>query len=141
MALQSEPVQAFPVGSVFIAVVSTNPATLLGYGTWSAFGAGRVLVGLDSGDSDFNTVEETGGSKTSTPDAHTGTAVASHSATATGQASAGATQRGTTSSTLTLGTHTHQTPVLSHSVTQPSNHAALSVVQPYIVVYMWKRTA
>jgi len=56
--------QAFPIGSVFIAVVSTNPATLLGYGTWSAFGAGRVLVGLDSGDTDFDTAEETGGAKT-----------------------------------------------------------------------------
>jgi hypothetical protein len=55
---------AFPVGSVFIAVVSTNPGTLLGYGTWSAFGAGRVMVGLDSGDTAFDTVEETGGAKT-----------------------------------------------------------------------------
>src|SRR3990172_7594580 len=58
-----------PVGFVFISVVSTNPATLLGYGTWSAFGAGRVLVGLDSGDTDFDTVEETGGAKTVTLDA------------------------------------------------------------------------
>lgn len=56
--------EAFPVGSVFIAVVSTNPATLLGYGTWNAFGAGRVLVGVDTGDPDFDTVEETGGAKT-----------------------------------------------------------------------------
>src|SRR3972149_3898041 len=53
-----------PVGFVFVSVVSTNPATLLGYGTWSAFGAGRVLVGLDAGDADFDTVEETGGAKT-----------------------------------------------------------------------------
>ena len=56
--------EAFPVGSVFIGVVSTNPNTLLGYGTWSAFGAGRVMVGLNSGDTDFDTVEETGGAKT-----------------------------------------------------------------------------
>jgi hypothetical protein len=54
----------YPVGSVYInAAVSTNPGTLLGFGTWAAFGAGRVLVGLDAGDVDFDTVEETGGAK------------------------------------------------------------------------------
>ena len=98
---------AWPIGSVFIAVVSTNPNTLLGYGTWSAFGAGRVLVGLDAADPDFDTVGETGGSKTSahghgvgtiaadshaahwhaiganaTISAHSGTAVNAHSGTA-----------------------------------------------------------
>ena len=57
----------YPVGSIYInAAVSTNPATLLGFGTWAAFGAGRVMVGLDSGDSDFDTAQETGGSKTHT---------------------------------------------------------------------------
>src|SRR5688572_10208513 len=58
--------QAFPVGSVFIAVVSTNPGTLLGYGTWSAFAAGQMLVGIDAGQTEFDTVEETGGAKTHT---------------------------------------------------------------------------
>lgn len=60
----------WPIGSVFTSVVSTNPATLLGFGTWSAIAAGRVLIGLDAGDADFDTAEETGGSKTATVDAH-----------------------------------------------------------------------
>src|SRR3990172_8254878 len=60
-----------PVGFVFISVVSTNPATLLGYGTWSLFGAGRTLIGIDSGDPDFDTVEETVGAKTVASSAQT----------------------------------------------------------------------
>jgi hypothetical protein len=56
----------YPVGSVYInASSSSNPATLLGFGTWEAFGAGRVMVGLNGSDTDFDTAEETGGSKTS----------------------------------------------------------------------------
>jgi hypothetical protein len=55
---------AYPVGSIYMnASVSTNPATLFGFGTWESFGAGRVLVGVDSGDSSFDTLGETGGSK------------------------------------------------------------------------------
>ena len=56
----------FPIGAIYINVTGTNPAAELGYGTWSAFGAGRVLVGVDTGDTDFDTVMETGGSKTAT---------------------------------------------------------------------------
>ncbi len=118
------PVEAFPVGAVFIAVVSTDPATLLGYGTWSAIAAGRVLVGLDSGDSDFNTVEETGGAKTVTS---TGT-ISAIAATATA-----AGRVGTGAATVAQQTHTHAAPTYTGNAT--------SVVQPYFVVYMWKRTA
>jgi hypothetical protein len=53
----------FPVGSIYISTTSTNPATLFGFGTWVAFGAGRAIVGQDTGDSSFDTLEETGGSK------------------------------------------------------------------------------
>jgi hypothetical protein len=57
----------YPVGSIYVnATSSSNPSTLLGFGTWEAFGAGRVLVGLNASDTDFDTAEETGGSKTST---------------------------------------------------------------------------
>ena len=55
---------SWPVGSVYIAVDSTSPATRFGGGTWAAFGVGRVLVGLDAGDVDFDTAEEIGGAKT-----------------------------------------------------------------------------
>ena len=57
----------YPVGSIYVnASVDTNPATLLGFGTWIAFGEGRVMVGQDTGDTDFDTLGETRGAKTHT---------------------------------------------------------------------------
>ena len=55
----------YPIGSIYInAAVSTNPATLLGFGTWSLAGQGNVLVGYKSGDTDFGTLGATPGAKT-----------------------------------------------------------------------------
>jgi hypothetical protein len=125
--------EAFPVGSIFISIDPTNPGTTLGYGTWAAFGAGKVLVGLDSGDANFDTVEETGGAKTVQSSAQTFAGTPGN----TSQADAGVTARGSTSSTLTLKAHVH--PFTPAGTNTPG--AATSVVQPYIVVYMWKRTA
>jgi hypothetical protein len=126
--------EAFPVGSVFIAVVSTNPGTLLGYGTWSAFGAGRILVGLDSGQTEFDTVEETGGAKTVTlteaeMPAHT------HVLTELRDATTGA---ATTNIALTADTSSTLGTKVTGSRGGGGAHANLP---PYIVVYMWKRTA
>lgn len=53
----------FPVGSIFTTVTNTNPSTFLG-GTWQSFGAGRVLVGVDTSQTEFNNPLKTGGEKT-----------------------------------------------------------------------------
>jgi hypothetical protein len=56
--------KAWPIGSIFISAVPTNPSALIGIGTWIPFAQGRVLVGIDSMDVDFDTVLEEIGSKT-----------------------------------------------------------------------------
>lgn len=53
----------YPVGSIYMSVNNTNPSTFFG-GTWEAWGAGKVPVGVDTADTDFATVEKTGGEKT-----------------------------------------------------------------------------
>lgn len=157
--------EAFPIGSVFIAVVDTDPGTLLGYGTWSAIAAGKMLIGLDSGDTDFDTVEETGGAKTKTiaqanlPNISTG-AGTSHNhtqdahlhlipdvrdATTGGSTTQIAKTADATSTTGTLintanTTATNQAEA-AHTHSLGGSGTALNVVNPYFVVYMWKRTA
>lgn len=126
---------AWPVGSIYCAAVDTNPATLLGFGTWTAFGAGRVMVGKDTGDADFDTLEETGGAKTVTL---TEAQIPAHThmqrrhATTTGALSGLATAPDTSSSNPgDLGPVTGAT----------GGGGSHNNVQPYIVVRMWKRTA
>lgn len=66
----------YPVGSLYLnATNATNPATLLGFGTWVSFGAGRMPVGFDAADPLFDAAEEIGGSKDATlvSHSHTGT--------------------------------------------------------------------
>ena len=168
--------EAFPVGSVFISVVATNPGTLLGYGTWAAFAQGRMLIGLNSSDTDFDTVEETGGAKTHslttaelashnhTQNAHTHTQNAhthtqnSHSHTAkvqwgatdsqnrrpeTGAGNYAGTGASDGSVNGTVATNQNTTP--TNQNTTPTNNTAgsgtaHSIMNPYIVTYMWKRT-
>jgi len=153
---------AWPVGSVFLSVVSTNPATLLGFGTWAAFAAGRMLVGLDGGDTDFDTAEEVGGAKTVTlteaqlpahthvQNAHThgltdpghvhsvnegqtdGDGSLFDKSSAADSSPAVATNSATTGVTVNNATATNQN--------TGGGEAHLNL-PPYIVVYMWKRTA
>jgi hypothetical protein len=150
---------AYPVGSIYMSTVSTDPATLFGFGTWVAFGAGRVLISQNG----TYTAGSTGGSATTTLieanlPSHT------HSATFTGTA---------------LGTHDHYvgsndstagyggdagnrefvqnynagngpatytnpisagTPSGSVSVGNTGSGTSFSNLPPYIAVYMWNRT-
>lgn len=52
----------YPVGSIYMSVNDTNPATFLG-GTWVRWGQGRVPVGVNENDSDFETPEKEDGEK------------------------------------------------------------------------------
>ena len=124
---------AYPVGSVYTSVVATNPATLLGVGVWTAFGAGKVMLGAGGG----YTAGDTGGATT---DSHalTTAEIPAHSHSITQRGIQGATydfQEAITGqsggSTITINTantgggglHTHD------------------IMQPYIVVYIWKRAS
>ena len=140
----------YPVGSVYSnATVSTNPGTLLGFGTWTAFGAGKVMVGLDSGDATFSTVGNTGGSKDAITVSHTHTATSTvtdpghkhqyylKTGTASGPSASGNETNGYLADTTTSSTG------ISVSTTNASTGSSgtNANLMPYIVVYCWKRTA
>ena len=130
-------VNAYPVGSLYMnASNATNPATLLGFGTWTAFGAGRVLIGIDSSDTDFDSAEETGGSKTH---ALTIGELASHNHTVGSNDSGTGTGGAAGNMELVRDAGTGNGPAVTSSTTGDGD--AHNNVQPYIVVYMWKRTA
>ena len=135
---------AYPVGAIFTTTVayadSAAVVAAIGGTTWAAFGAGKVLVGLDSGDTDFDTSEETGGAKT---DAHTLTAseTPAHTHTVAGVASGGTFIAGPGNpayggTSVLAGTTTKTTSSIGSGAAHTHD-----IVQPYIVVYFWKRTA
>jgi hypothetical protein len=119
---------AWPIGSVYTSISATSPSTLFG-GNWEAFGAGRVMVGLDASDTDFDTVEETGGVKTH---ALTIAEMPAHSHTYTLENPSGTGSTGSEN-----GNSSFSTPNTS---TVGSGDAHTNV-QPYITVYMFKRIA
>jgi hypothetical protein len=147
----------YPVGSVYVnAGSTTNPATLLGFGTWVAFGAGRVMVGLNGTDALFDTLEETGGSKNAIAVAHTHTGTtdtagahahttnfgysSDHDYFGNGVSSftfngGGVTQNPYPYASETAGSHTH-----GFTTASTGSSGTNANLQPYITVAMWKRT-
>lgn len=126
-----------PVGSIYMnASDATNPATLLGYGTWTALGVDRVLIGVGS---TYATPGATGGSDSQTLAT---TNLASHrhlhgvysdtQANAAYKTGGSATRQSFSGATTTAG---------DGSTDLVGSGTAFSIVQSYEVVYMWKRTA
>jgi hypothetical protein len=129
--------KVYPVGSIYTSVSSANPNTLFG-GTWTSFGSGRCLFGVDTGSTEFNTAQKTGGEKTHTL---TTSEIPSHTHTIdrplekNGDAHSGigishVVWRGAAASTTLNAT--------SGSTGSGQAHNNLP---PYICVYMWLRTA
>ena len=121
---------AYPVGAIYTSTVSTNPATTLGVGSWAAFGAGRVLLGNGGGYG----AGATGGATT---DSHTLTVaeMPSHVHGYTGTAGDGDPDGG--------GDRGGQMYPRASEVDYEGGGQAHThdIMQPYIVVYFWKRTA
>lgn len=148
-----DPLDAYPVGALYLSVVSTSPATLFG-GTWSAFGQGKVLVGIDSSDTDFDTVEETRGEKAHTLSAAE-SGVPAHGHTQDGHnhddsplvylqgTGSGLPSRrivGVATTGATLKAISTEAPTINNNAAAAAANAHNNL-QPSIVVYMWKRTA
>jgi hypothetical protein len=134
---------AYPVGSIYTATVSTNPATLLGFGTWSAFAAGRVMIGNGGGFS----AGATGGSADAVVVSHTHTATSTDSGHVHAQVgqtlNSGASQQiagGAAGNTGTPNTGTGFASITT-TIASAGVSGTNANLQPYIVVYMWNRTA
>ena len=130
----------YPVGSIYTSTVSTNPNTLFGFGTWVAFGAGRVLIGNGGGFA----AGATGGSADAVVVSHT------HAITDAGHAhnyvkstltaSGGPIENGGewTVVQATVASDSATTGITINTAGVSGTNANLP---PYVVVYMWNRTA
>jgi len=154
----------FPIGSIRMTVSAADESTFLG-GTWTRWGTGRVPVGVNTSDTNFNTIEKTGGASSHTlvmaelpshNHSFSGSVTINANGAHTHQASSGSykvgsgsastyyymTNGGSTSGQTTGsgGSHDH-TGTVSGSVGSNGSGSAHNNLQPYITCYFWKRTA
>ena len=140
----------YPVGSIYMSATLSTAAAVeaaLG-GTWVAWGSGRVPVGVDTNDTDFDTAEETGGEKKhqlTEPELPTvsatwtihgqenGTEFYMLNGKATGTLIS---NKYRTAGATTSGANSYGGPGIKFGSDTPHNN-----LQPYITCYMYKRTA
>lgn len=123
----------FPIGAIYTATVATNPADLLGFGVWAAFGSGRTLVGKAASGT-FATAGATGGAETHTL---TEAQIPSHShiQNVTANNGTGPYPRADYTGDGSYSSYNQGVPTQVAGGGQAHNN-----LQPYIVVYMWQRT-
>jgi len=130
----------YPVGSIYFNMaVSTNPGTLLGFGTWVAYAEGRVLVGFQSSGT-FDALDESLGAETSTTGSHTLTTaqIPAHTHTYNRHVTSGA-QNGPISLDDSYPLTTANTS--STGGGEGHTHGSTPTLQPSKTLYIWKRTA
>lgn len=135
----------FPVGSTYCTQDNTNPSEILKFGTWERV-KGKVLVGLDEDDTDFNEIGKTGGVKTQEHDLNTASAVASIALNTNGNIDYGETQAteniAKTYTVATGGSGKNKSISNKWGAKLYGKTSSESNLQPYEVLgYMWKRTA
>lgn len=132
----------YPVGSVYMNMSSNeNPAALFGFGTWAALAPGRVLLGAGSGTDSRGEVKSFAAGSTGGEFNHqlAVTEIPAHSHTTpqgtTVPASGGSYQyaSGDDVTTSTMGS--------PPSSGETGGGQAHNNMQPYLVAYMWQRTA
>jgi len=140
----------YPINSIYIETSGTNPATTFGFGTWVAFAAGRTLIGNGISDQAF-AAGTTGGESNHTLTVNE-LAVHAHGVNDSGHTHGETTAGGTGSVTsitgsINLSTSAISTPLSTQSsstgitIQNGGGGASHNVLQPFIVVYFWKRTA
>lgn len=123
----------FPIGSTYTTQTDTNPSTILNFGTWERV-KGKVLVGLDEDDTDFNTIGKTGGSKYLQEHYHK--QIVQYSAEGSDEGEIYAPPIAWT------GTYTNRYWIDSRNTVEGVDVGNSGNLQPYQVVgYMWIRTA